>query len=59
MGVNKNSLGIGLTKERIEKYLGYEINDFKVEEVWGHGKQTGISITAYAKNVIEHINIDF
>jgi len=48
-----------ITKEGLEKFLDYEINDFKVEPVIYQGKEVGLSIMVHTKQQIEHINIDF
>jgi len=58
MEIKYNS-DIGLTKEGLESFLGYEINDFKVEPVISQGREVGVSIMVHAKQQIEHININF
>jgi len=50
---------IGITKEGLESFLGYEINDFKIEPVISQGREVGLSIMVHAKQQIEHLNIDF
>jgi len=59
MDIKINSPETGLTKEGLEEFLGYEINDFSVEPVISNGKEIGLSIMVHAKQQIEHININF
>ena len=47
------------TKEGLEKYLGYEISDFDIEEVITKGVVSGISIRVKPTIQIERINITF
>ena len=59
MEIKGKYLKDGLTKEGLEEFLGYEINDFSVEPVISNGKEIGLSIMVHAEQQIEHININF
>ena len=46
-----------ITKEMIEKSLGYEINWFKLEPVYLDGKCIGLNINVEPKKEVEFINV--
>ena len=45
-----------ITKEMIEKELGYEINKFKLEPLYENGKCVGLSVNVEPKRKLEFIN---
>ncbi len=46
-----------ITKEMIEKELGYEINKFKLEPLYNDGECIGLSVCVEPKRKIEFLNI--
>jgi len=48
-----------LTKEKLEEYLGYEINNFREEPIIIDGETVSISICLEPISEIKYINIDF
>lgn len=47
-----------LTKQKLEEYLGYEINNFKEEPVIVGEEVVGISLCIEPKSILSFINID-
>lgn len=45
-----------ITKEMIEKELGYEINNFKLEPLYKDGKCIGLTVNVELKMKLEFIN---
>jgi len=48
-----------ITKEMIENYLGYEINDFKLEPIFNKGIWSGLNINISPKRKLEYIDMKF
>jgi hypothetical protein len=46
-----------ITKEMIEKELGYEINKFKLEPLYKNGECIGLNVNVEPKGEVEFINI--
>ena len=45
-----------ITKEMIEKELGYEINKFKLEPLYKYGECIGLNVKVEPKRKLEFIN---
>ena len=45
-----------ITKEMIEKELGYEINKFELEPLYENDKCIGLKVNVEPRNKIEYIN---
>jgi hypothetical protein len=50
------SLDMEITKEMIEKKLGYEINKFTLDPLYEDGKFIGLSVNVEPKRKLEIIN---
>jgi hypothetical protein len=45
-----------ITKEMIEKHIGYEINKFKVDPLYKDGECIGLNVNVEPKSKVEFIN---
>jgi hypothetical protein len=56
--MNNTLLKSQLTKQKLEEYLGYEINNFKEEPVIVDEEVVGISLCIEPKSMLSFIDID-